>query len=254
MRPATAAIAEALSGVPSTVTCGAGAGGRPRVTGADLDLDAHVELGGGVLDGLLQPGGVVGDGHQHPEDQAAAQPDLLQVDDLDARTGQGGEHRGRHAGPVAPGQGDQERLGAGGGGRGEVAGSSQARGYRHRSALSTRPRAGESSGTGAGASAMRSAEPMATFARPDLCPDCGAGAAHRPGLLPPLRAAAAAPVGRRAARDPAPCRRPAGPAQGHRGGAGVHRCPGPRPGADGPRTEPVRRGEVSRRRPCRGCC
>src|SRR6478609_1383031 len=87
IRPATAAIAD-----------------------APVDVDGHAEGGGRLLDGGTDLLGVAGRGHEHPEDQPSPEHDLLDVDHLDARPGQGGEHRGGHTGAVLARQRDEEGL------------------------------------------------------------------------------------------------------------------------------------------------
>ena len=83
----------------------------PVVADAAVDLDLHAQRGRGLLDGVAQLLPVPRRGDEDPEDEPAAQHDLLDVDDLDAGGRQGREHRGRDAGPVLAGQGHQEGLG-----------------------------------------------------------------------------------------------------------------------------------------------
>ena len=110
IRPATAAIAAALSGAPITVTCERPSR-RPWLSPVPRSIvDAHPEVARGRLDGVAQPLPVAGRGDQDAEDQAATEHDLLDVEDLDPGLGQGGEHRGGDAGPVLPRDGEEQGL------------------------------------------------------------------------------------------------------------------------------------------------
>ena len=84
------------------------AGLRGVFVSAGGHLDVHAEVLGDF--GQLGPdlGLVVPDADQHAEHQPAADDDLLHVDDLDVGSGQGPEQRRGHAGPVPPGDGDEE--------------------------------------------------------------------------------------------------------------------------------------------------
>ena len=77
--------------------------------GAGGYLDLHADVFGHF--GQLGPDlhFVVADADQHAEHQPASDDHLLDVDDLDVGSGQGSEQRRGHAGPVPPGDGDEER-------------------------------------------------------------------------------------------------------------------------------------------------
>ena len=108
IRPATAANAEAFSGVPRTVTWErpsrrARLSPDPRSTSTVMPRSAAVCST--ASRSRFQSRGA---DHQHAEDQPATQHDLLDVEHLDPGPGQRLEDRRRHAGAVLAGQGDQQ--------------------------------------------------------------------------------------------------------------------------------------------------
>ena len=110
IRPAMAAIADALSGLPMHGHVGAALAAGPVVAGPPVDLDGHAEVRGGALDGVAQPLPVPRGGDQHAEHQPAPEHDLLDVEHLDAGAGQRREDRRGDPGPVLAGQRDQQGL------------------------------------------------------------------------------------------------------------------------------------------------
>ena len=78
--------------------------------GAAVDLDVHVELGGGPLDDVAQLLPVARGRDQDAEDEPSPQHDLLDVEDLDPGRGEGCEHRRGDARPVLAREGDQQCL------------------------------------------------------------------------------------------------------------------------------------------------
>ena len=111
IRPAIAATAAGLSGMPEHGDVAAALGAAAVVAGAAVDLDLHAEVVGDPLQrasrSAFQSRGTVTSSAEH---QPAAQHDLLDVEDLDAERGQGGEDRRGDARPVLAGQRDEQGL------------------------------------------------------------------------------------------------------------------------------------------------
>ena len=78
------------------------------VPGRARDLQAERPAGGGR--GRAERALLVARGHQDAEGEAAADHDLLDVDDLDAGTVEGVEDGGGHPGPVRAGDRDEQRA------------------------------------------------------------------------------------------------------------------------------------------------
>ena len=110
IRPATAAIADALSGRADDGHVRPAVAARPVVAGAAVDLDVMPRSRRWPRRRRGASSSRAGSVTSTPRIEPAPQHDLLDVDHLDAGAGQGGEDRRGHAGPVLAGERDEQRL------------------------------------------------------------------------------------------------------------------------------------------------